>query len=258
MQKLAIAALILAAAVPSFAADPACKPNWGYTEEDKRPEKWGTIGYRLCGNGLRQSPIDFRIAGRKDDPTLHPVSLNRQQLSTFDVQHRAYDLEVKEVKPAWRLSWQGRRATLVQFHFHVPAEHYLDGHQYDAEIHFLFQENGKTDKIVIALWIKKGRANAALEKIIDLKPKACPLENPSGDYIKIKMDDFLSTINSNHYATYEGSLTTPTPTCSEDVTFIMMLEPIEASPEQIDALRIVKDSPGNVRPLQMQHVRLRH
>ncbi|HEV2718377.1 MAG TPA: carbonic anhydrase family protein [Thermoanaerobaculia bacterium] len=260
MHKLAIAAALLLAVSPLPADE--CNPNWGYTGRIA-PEYWGEH-YPLCAAGLRQSPIDIRTSGRTPDPGLRPVEGNRQQESRFNVERRAYDLEVKDLNPAWTLSWQGRTATLLQFHFHVKAEHYLNGHQPEAEAHFVFKENGRNNLIVVAVWIKAGAENEALQKIIRLKPAECKQENPSGK-ATIKMNDFLQRINVNHYATYEGSLTTPTgslttptPTCEENVTFIVMLEPIQALASEINALKIVQDPPGNVRPLQTQGMRLRH
>lgn len=253
MHKLAVAALLLLAAFPSRADE--CNPNWSYSGTTG-PQHWGDLGYALCATGLRQSPIEFRNLGRADNGLPTP-GLNRGQESAFKVERRAYDVEVKDVNPAWTLQWAGRKATLAQFHFHVRAEHYLNGRQNEGEIHFLFQEDGKNDKIVVAVWLKKGtNANQALQKIIDLKPNTCPRVNNSGA-IRIKMDDLLRNVDVNHYATYEGSLTTPTPTCQENVTFIMLLEPLEATEAQINALKVVMTPTGNVRPLQVQGVRWR-
>jgi len=247
MRKLFL--LMLLVAMPCLGDD--CHPNWGYGPNNG-PAHWGALGYRRCAAGTRQSPIDFKDLGRPDN-TLSTVGLNDTVESTFKVERRAYDVEVKETNPLWTLTWSNRHATLEQFHFHVHAEHYLNGKQHDAEIHFVFKETGRNARIVIAVWIERGTENEALKEIIKLKPPdGCPHERSSGA-IKIKMGDLLR--NVNHYATYEGSLTTPE--CDENVTFIMALEPIQATQTQIDALEVVSVPPGNVRPPQNNRPRVR-
>jgi len=237
MRKLFL--LLLLVAVPCLGSD--CHPNWGYGPANG-PAHWGALGYPVCANGRRQSPIDFRNLGSPDN-TLSAIQLNDMAESSFKVERRAYDVEVKDTNPVWTLTWNHRHATLDQFHFHVRAEHLRDGKQHDAEIHFVFKENGKDDLIVVAVWIEKGSENKALKDILALKPNACPNERSSGA-IKIKMADLVR--NVNHYATYEGSLTTPA--CDQNVTFLMALEPIQATQTQIDALAVVSVPPGNVRP----------
>lgn len=250
MHKFAIAAALFLAALPLRADD--CNPNWGYTG-NKAPQFWGTLGYPVCASVTRQSPINFENFG-SPDPNLPDVVLNDMTASRFKVERRAYDVEVKDTNPVWTLTWGSRHATLEQFHFHVKGEHSLEGNQQDAEIHFVFKENGVNARIVIAVWLKKGpNPNEALKKIIDLKPPACPTVRDSGA-ITIKMGDLLR--NVNHYATYEGSLTTPA--CDENVTFIMALETLEATETQINALAVVAVPPGNVRPRRApQHFRWR-
>lgn len=236
--------LLFLAAVPCL-ADDQCPPKWNYSGTTA-PEYWGGLNtdWIACSTGMHQSPIAPRAFDTlNNDLPLLDVTLTP---STFDVKNTSYTLEVSNLAPAWTINWGGRRATLKQFHFHRPAEHYdpVGKVRPDAEIHFVFKEDNADRYIVLAAWVMKGAANDALAKILAPNPVSCQAPKHSDQTIKIT--ELLK--NPNHYATYNGSLTTPP--CTENVTFILTLESITASQDQLTALTILPLPRGNARPLQ--------
>jgi len=242
MHKLAIAAaLFLAAAIPSFAADD-CPVPWGYTV-DNGPATWGRYS-AICASGLSQSPV--KINNLLPSPATNLPTLSFQGgPSRFRVKNNQHDLEVYPVNQ-WTLQPFGAR--LTKFHFHVPAEH-LDGNtRHDAEAHFVYELGNRI--FAIAVWIDQVNqgGNAALQKIAAVqRPGLCLMSPLSLPAATLNILDFLP--DRNNYAAYHGSLTTPP--CTENVTFFIMRTPITATATQIGALKLVVPAPpGNARPVQ--------
>ena len=95
---------------------------------------------------------------------------------------------------------------LVQFHFHSPSEHTLNGKAYPLEIHFV-NRNADGGLAVVAVFVAEGAANPALAALLP---------------------------EDRHYFAYSGSLTTPP--CTEGVRWNVLATPIEASSDQIATL----------------------
>lgn len=126
----------------------------------------------------------------------------------------------------------GTTYDLLQFHFHTPSEHTVDGNAYPAEVHFVHAaEDGSL--AVIGVFIEDGAASDALAPFWDdlSAIEDAPVED-------IDVDALLP--GDKTYYTYNGSLTTPP--CSEIVTWLVMQSPITMSTEQLDALRAVHDT----------------
>ena len=243
MKKLAIAALLLAAALPSFAADPTrCPYPWGYTVNNG-PDRWGEY-FPICASGLSQSPV--KINNLLPNPANLAALVFEGGPSRFRVKNNQVDLEVYPENDWTLKQFEAKlkkfEAKLKKFHFHVPAEH-IDGNtQHAAEAHFVYELGDQI--FAIAVWIDAGPSNAALQKIAAVpRPGLCLMSPLSTSTLNIT--DFLR--NKNRYAAYRGSLTTPP--CSENVTFFIMLDPITATTTQINALKVAPP-PGNARPVQ--------
>jgi carbonic anhydrase len=240
MHKIAIAAaLFLAAAIPSFAAD-GCPVPWGYGANNG-PATWGQYS-AICASGFSQSPV--KINNLLPSPATNlPTLVFQGGPSKFRVKNNQHDLEVYP-ENQWTLQPFG--AKLTKFHFHVPAEH-LDGdRRHDAEAHFVYELGDRI--FAIAVWIDRvpnPPGNIALQKIGGVpRPGLCQMSPLST--MTIDIQDFLP--NRTHYAAYHGSLTTPP--CSENVTFFIMLDPIKTTTTVINALTLVAVPPGNSRPVQ--------
>jgi carbonic anhydrase len=125
---------------------------------------------------------------------------------------------------------------LVQFHFHAPSEHTINGVHYDAELHLVHTNDiGETAVIGVLLSSSaKGlpifdtiMANAALtsteENEIDLSPE------------EVNVFDLLPF--SKGFYRYAGSLTTPA--CSESVQWFLMKDPVLITPGALVNLHTV-------------------
>eukprot|EP01030_Chromulinospumella_sphaerica_P009409 gene9409-9219_t len=136
---------------------------------------------------------------------------------------------------------QNRMYELIQFHFHRPSEERVNGKGYEMVMH-LVHKDGEGKLAVIALLMERGRPqpviqtvwnNLPLEKLDTMAPSS--VIDPI-DLIPARRD----------YFTFMGSLTTPP--CSEGVLWLVMKEPIQASPAQMALF--ARLYPMNARPIQ--------
>jgi carbonic anhydrase len=114
---------------------------------------------------------------------------------------------------------------LVQFHFHAPSEHTVDGEQYAAEAH-LVHESEDGELAVVALLIEPGDVGRELdETVLESAPGAVgeevELDGERSPLLLLAGVD-STTADGTDYYTYPGSLTTPG--CSEGVRWIVMAE----------------------------------
>ena len=141
--------------------------------------------------------------------------------------------------------------TLVEAHFHTPAEHTLDGQSFALETH-LVHRNESDEIAVVGILYRLGRPNAAIQAILDAAPGLGDADVPTSD---IPASDFLPD-NRAYYA-YTGSLTTPPYT--EGVRWHVMSEPLEVSEEQAAQLSALTGGGENnreVQPLNGREIRL--
>ena len=135
----------------------------------------------------------------------------------------------------------GGNYRLLQFHFHHPSEHLIDGKSFPMEAHFV-HANAAGSLAVIGLLMTTGRANAVFNRIVSTMPekegpavKADPAINPNG---------LLPAARS--YYRYSGSLTTPP--CSETVDWLLFADPIQVVDANV--ARFAKLYPMDARPVQ--------
>jgi carbonic anhydrase len=118
----------------------------------------------------------------------------------------------------------------AQFHFHAPAEHTLDRRAFPVELHFVHR-NSAGQLAVLGVFIEEGAENSALAALLQAKPAAQGEDNAT--HLDVDLNALLPADRA--YFAYAGSLTTPP--CSEGVRWNVLRTPIQASREQIAALR---------------------
>lgn len=220
----------------SVAAEPHAR-HWDY-EGAGAPDKWGQLqaDFRACDLGLQQSPIDLRDA--------RPASMESIDLTFVEmplrVLNNGHTIQVN-CTPGSGMRIGAERYELVQFHFHHPSEHLLDGTRFELECHFVHRSAGGA-LAVIGLLLRPGAANPTLQAVWDVMPAA---EGPEiAAAARINAGDLLPRDRS--YFRYNGSLTTPP--CSEGVLWTVLKTPVEAAPEQLRRFALL--FPGNARPVQ--------
>ncbi len=215
--------------------------SWSYKGETG-PDNWGRLkkDYVLCCEGTKQSPIDINnfLVSNIDD-----IKFNYSP-SAINILNDGHTVQINYDSGS-SITIGDKRYQLMQFHFHAPSEHAIDGKLAEAEVHFVHAhktDDGQTELAVIGVMVHEGEENLAFKDIIANLPKY------AGDELSIEASvnaEDLMHSNRQVYR-YEGSLTTPP--CSEGVNWNVMVKPIDMSREQLDALSKVLHN--NNRPLQ--------
>jgi carbonic anhydrase len=217
--------------------------EFAYSGEDG-PERWGELSpeWRACGEGRRQSPIDLEGAEPTELPDLR-FDYERSRVTATDTGH-AIAFKAKRENA---LSIGGRRVGILeQFHVHGPSEHTREGRPHPLEIHFVHAD-AEGALTVVGVFVEEGEANAAIDRL--------SRELPAGpaDAAEHRDDIDPSDLLPDDRASirYSGSLTTPP--CSEDVSWIVLTEPITMSAAQIARFRERYEK--NARPAQPRNDR---
>jgi carbonic anhydrase len=221
----------------------AAEVRWTYSGNGG-PEEWGRLSpeFRACDLGRQQSPVDLTraIAGEPSVPEVafQPIPLR--------ILNNGHTIQVNAAPGSWsRIG--GERFELLQFHFHHPSEHTLDGRRVDLEVHFVHRSAGGR-LAVLGVFFEPGAGNPAVQAIWAAMPKQAGPEKAVDGVI----DPNAMLPRSRQLFRYTGSLTTPP--CGESVLWTVFRQPIAASADQIKAFAEV--FPMNARPVQPLHQRI--
>jgi carbonic anhydrase len=193
---------------------------------------------------LSQSPIDLR----RDDITFvkrlpriafaYPHSVDVTLRNTGPGEFHTVRAELPEGAAHMVLS--GVRWDLVQFHWHTPSEHELQGRDTPLEMHFVHMNAGG-GILVIAAFMERGRKNRALEPIFRRLPDPAQTADVNGVRLRRLLPEGRKSFR------YSGSLTTPPFT--EPVQFVVLAASIGVSRRQIGAFQELFEE-GNSREVQ--------
>ena len=252
------------------------------------PANWSTLdsNWTICGNGLRQSPIDVPTADVEDSTDLHLTLINEELTVVGTLENNEHTVEFHLDSPdSTRPVFTGLYGrpnnfpdaayVLQQFHFHWAAddtsgsENQIDGRSSVAELHFVTQNiqfNSSEDELesntflVLAIKVRVcatsdlypifGPNNAYLSQI-----RAYPNKVPN---ISLRLEEIYSCdgpcTDENNYFVFQGSFTTPP--CSEAVIWWLAQDMLCISQTQLDMLRaqnVTAMGPplvSNTRPIQ--------
>lgn len=217
--------------------------HWEYAGE-AGPEHWGDLApeFAACKLGHDQSPID--ITGATPNGALLPLMTNYKS-TPANLVNTGHTIQVNYV-PGSTLFFNGQSYDLLQFHFHEPSEHTINGQRAAMELH-LVHRNAAGNFAVVGVLLTAGAENPALNPFWYRLPAH---EGKVAMESSINIASLLPT--DRHYYTYEGSLTTPP--CTEGVRWIVMKTPVELSSAQIGMYAAI--FPGSARPVEPRDGRL--
>ena len=240
MQKIATVLLSLPLA---WATSALAENQWSY-EGNTSPEHWGELSEKwfFCNKGRYQSPVDIRepIAGN-----LPPLKL-RFSARAVSIINNGHTVHVT-VENGNSFMLDRQRWELKQFHFHTPSENHINGQSFPLEVHFV-QANQDGELVVIAVMLVAGKANPALETILN----ALPQRQHHQEVLNHPLSLASLFPPDKHYYRFSGSLTTPP--CTEGVIWLVMKQPVEASETQLQRFKQALRTANN-RPLQALHGR---
>jgi carbonic anhydrase len=233
-------------------------PAWNHDPDDAAlgPSGWSEIdeSFEQCAAGTEQSPVDITGAVETDLPDLE---LDYPE-TTLIVENTGHTIEASVPESSnLTLAIEDDVYRLVQFHFHAPSEHTVDGKSFAVETHLVHEsENGEL--AVVALLGEPGDVGPALdETVLETAPGEAgdevELDREWSPLVLLGVADSTTGFGTDYF-TYSGSLTTPG--CTEGVRWLVL----EAHPTQqasIDRLHeLIAGFPGydgyenNNRPTQ--------
>jgi carbonic anhydrase len=221
--------------------------HWGYTGEEG-PGHWADLSaeYALCRDGVEQSPINLTGAVAMEDSGFerrlgHTVLTDEQIARVGNIIDNGHTIQVTTDVPL-SLGLGATTFELVQFHFHAPSEHTIDGVQAPLEAHFV-HKSAASELAVIGILFKGGEYNDIVAPIIAALP-ATLNESRRINNLSLPMDKLRPL--PTKYFRYNGSLTTPP--CSESIQWIVAADLYEMSNQQM--AEFVARLHGNFRPVQ--------
>ncbi|MDM5180066.1 carbonic anhydrase family protein [Massilia sp. DJPM01] len=228
-------------AVAAITQPPPARPfhsdHWSY-EGETGPANWGKINsaWAKCDTGTRQSPIDLRDGMKVD---LEQISFDYKP-SGFSVVDNGHTVQVT-VGGGNFITVQNRSYELLQFHFHRPSEERVNGKGFEMVVHMVHKDpEGKL--AVLAVLLERGKGNNLIQTVWNNLPlEKLDVVNPN---VVLDVADMLP--QRRDYFTFMGSLTTPP--CNEGVLWLVMKQPMQASPAQMALFS--RMYPLNARPLQ--------
>lgn len=217
-------------------------PHFEYGGADET-EEWAELSdhYETCGSGQQQSPINLTNATATD---LENIGFEYGE-TAVNIINNGHTIQVNAV-PGSHIVVGDETYQLLQFHFHAPSEHVVDGKGYPLEMH-LVHRGANNALAVVGIFIAEGAENTAFTPVWEALP-----EEEIGIIATGATIDLTSLLPAEQTVYhYTGSLTTPP--CSEEVTWLVMKTPVEMSAEQIAAFTEIVD--GNNRLPQPLHAR---
>ncbi|POM62642.1 Carbonic anhydrase [Phytophthora palmivora] len=187
---------------------------------------------------LSQSPIDIIEDPAEEVETLDSAETELQlgsAVAEMQLVHGGDNFQVNWSNHEQNvLTLNGKKYYTVQFHFHAPSEHTVNGYARAMELHLVHQAEDGT-LAVVGVFFTEGKENSFLaqfwDEISTLKPK-------KQDHValgKIVGGDELNNLLEGKIFRYKGSLTTPP--YSEGVEWVVVSDMLEASPEQLERYR---------------------
>jgi carbonic anhydrase len=211
--------------------------HWGYEAADG-PIHWAELSseFATCNTGHEQSPIDIRNAKKADLPPIQ-FAYKPSPLRIIDNGHT---IQVNYA-PGSSITAARKTYQLIQFHFHRPSEELINSKAYDMEVH-LVHADPDGNLAVVAVLLRKSDSNPLLKTIFTHLPKEKGREQSSDT--TIDLNQLLPADRA--YYNFRGSLTTPP--CSENVNWIVFVNPMSISASELESF--IDLYKHNVRPIQ--------
>lgn len=239
------------------------------------PAHWGELGYSICGSGMRQSPINIDTGAvvRQNGPAL---ALTYQD-SPLEIENLSHTVEIEIPSGTTNTLVVGNDSyPLVQYHFHTPSEHSIDGRAADIEAHFVHQTSAGATAVVGVLFQIGPNPNPMLEKILQSASTTAGDTVDAGDANPLLLFPRLSRATQTpvqlpisgatpaesaeqayveSFYFYDGSLTTPG--CTEGVRWFVLTDAGQVSRAAVDSFhQVISEFPdygghaSNIRPVQ--------
>ena len=136
-------------------APPTEAPAWNHDPADASvgPNAWSDLeGFEECGSGREQSPVDVTAAVDTGLPSLE-LDYPATPVVVENTGHTVEAVMPETGGPTMTIA--GVEYRLLQYHFHAPSEHTLEGTSFAAEVH-LVHESDEGELAVVGVFTYRG------------------------------------------------------------------------------------------------------
>ena len=190
-------------------------------------QNWGD-NYPICKNGDQQSPINLLTT---DVQTSSNMEINGYGYRDFSLAVEGSGLMRGDgavyapvTDGEFHLNFADGSKSIfevLQFHFHAPSEHEVDGVLYDLEVHFVHKYAETESQLggVIGIFFDRMQGGNYDNDFLTALWA-------DGDSVDINVSSLFASIDFSKYWNYPGSLTTPPCTQGIKWTVIQDVQPI--------------------------------
>lgn len=146
-----------------------------------------------------------------------------------------------------------KRFQLVQFHFHHPSEHWVDGVPQTMELHVVHENTNDKSRAVIGVFIEPTSKSKLVPLLVpQLRSFLEDKDSEPDPNVSTNPLDWLPEDTKKYYR-YEGSLTTPE--YDENVSWVVLREPLKLSKKELMKLIPLLQHPAReTQPLNRRFV----
>eukprot|EP00929_Paragymnodinium_shiwhaense_P039108 TRINITY_DN20569_c0_g1_i3.p1 TRINITY_DN20569_c0_g1~~TRINITY_DN20569_c0_g1_i3.p1 ORF type:complete len:539 (+),score=45.64 TRINITY_DN20569_c0_g1_i3:74-1618(+) len=258
-------------------------PSWSYDDTlGNGPANWKDLPQSAC-DGSSQSPINIGTTALGPQGTDTLMFAYDTIPAGTQLMNSGNTVDVAENLGNSILTVGTAKYRLVDFHFHFPSEHTVDGQVYAAEMHLVHDRCADTacssllttDLVVVGVFLEVGTGPTPSTTFLtnigfvnqsgstDTFPQepcptvGFPTSNPEVNCPEDSTFNFTNAVNiqtsfegsvGGNFYHYRGSLTTPL--CNEIVGWYVLQTPSVVTAEQQAIFRATFASPADARPVQ--------
>ncbi|WP_067847635.1 carbonic anhydrase [Nocardia lijiangensis] len=228
---------------------PHVPAHWDYDAEG--PDHWADLDrdYLACRSGHEQSPVDLAGSARLD-PADH-IDVDYRPIPGVRLVNNGHTVQAEvPVGSGNRILIAGEPYDLLQFHFHLPGEHTIDGRGAAMELH-LVHKNAAGRLAVLGVLMETGAQSSVFGPLLAAAPRAADAAVDFG--APLDPSAFLPAVRDQFR--YNGSLTTPP--CSEGVSWTVLSAPVAVAADEVELYRgLFAHSNRPIQPLNGRTITL--
>lgn len=163
--------------------------------------------------GKSQSPIDVIVSNAKLK-ILPPLNFNYDE-TDLEVENNGHTIQSNVMSSA-SVTLENEEFSLLQFHWHTPSEHWMEGENFPMELHLVHQAEDGTF-LVIGAFVVEGKNNDELDEIWTNLPEALSEKGGNVSVSSFQLNSLIPTNGKIKTLRYTGSFTTPPCTEKESI-----------------------------------------
>jgi carbonic anhydrase len=186
---------------------------------------WGNNN-PLCKFGVEQSPIDLTQSGAETAEDMQLNGYGYKDYPTQTVFRTDHTIVANVGEGEFQLDFHDGSKSLftpLQFHFHAPSEHSVNGKLYDLEMHIVhyYKDTNVSLGGVIGIFFDREAGGNFNNPFLDSLKFGETVKGDEGIQVQnLNLASLLGSIDFRKYWNYRGSLTTPP--CSEGIKWTVI------------------------------------